>query len=85
MRPNFFANTPDILPAHLQHGGSTPPSRSAPSSPPPSPHLGHLQRLRTVREHPLREGGEEYLDSEKYQLKPRDWDAAAREGRTIAP
>ncbi|MCD7439389.1 DUF3459 domain-containing protein, partial [Streptomyces lincolnensis] len=26
-----------------------------------------------------------YLDSEKYQLKPRDWDTAAREGRTIAP
>ncbi|MEV5666614.1 alpha-1,4-glucan--maltose-1-phosphate maltosyltransferase, partial [Streptomyces flaveolus] len=23
--------------------------------------------------------------SEKYQLKPRDWDAAHREGRTIAP
>ncbi|MFF9667277.1 alpha-1,4-glucan--maltose-1-phosphate maltosyltransferase, partial [Streptomyces althioticus] len=34
---------------------------------------------------PLREGSEEYLDSEKYQLKPRDWEAAAREGRTIAP
>ncbi|MFF8594024.1 DUF3459 domain-containing protein, partial [Streptomyces sp. NPDC015220] len=34
---------------------------------------------------PLREGGEEYLDSEKYQLKPRDWAAAEREGRTIAP
>ncbi|MEZ0156812.1 alpha-glucosidase C-terminal domain-containing protein, partial [Streptomyces griseorubens] len=33
----------------------------------------------------LREGSEEYLDSEKYQLKPRDWEAAAREGRTIAP
>ncbi|MFS4107882.1 alpha-1,4-glucan--maltose-1-phosphate maltosyltransferase, partial [Streptomyces sp. PD-S100-1] len=30
-------------------------------------------------------GGEEYLDSEKYQLKPRDWAAAEREGRTIAP
>ncbi|MGW4199392.1 alpha-glucosidase C-terminal domain-containing protein, partial [Streptomyces sp. NPDC005004] len=30
-------------------------------------------------------GGEEYLDSEKYQLKPRDWEAAALEGRTIAP
>ncbi|MFG3085557.1 alpha-1,4-glucan--maltose-1-phosphate maltosyltransferase, partial [Streptomyces parvulus] len=28
---------------------------------------------------------EEYLDSEKYQLKARDWEAAAREGRTIAP
>ncbi|WP_425586460.1 DUF3459 domain-containing protein, partial [Streptomyces ziwulingensis] len=34
---------------------------------------------------PLREGGEEYLDSEKYQLTPRDWEAAAREGRTLAP
>ncbi|KES02888.1 hypothetical protein BU52_33570, partial [Streptomyces toyocaensis] len=34
---------------------------------------------------PLREGGEEYLDSEKYQLRPRDWEAAEREGRTIAP
>ncbi|MER6569475.1 DUF3459 domain-containing protein, partial [Streptomyces sp. NPDC001093] len=32
-----------------------------------------------------REGSEEYLDSEKYQLKRRDWEAAAREGRTIAP
>ncbi|MCF1512798.1 alpha-1,4-glucan--maltose-1-phosphate maltosyltransferase, partial [Streptomyces glomeratus] len=27
----------------------------------------------------------EYLDSEKYQLRPRDWEAAEREGRTIAP
>ncbi|MER7221620.1 DUF3459 domain-containing protein, partial [Streptomyces eurythermus] len=32
-----------------------------------------------------REGAEEYLDSEKYQLRPRDWEAAEREGRTIAP
>jgi starch synthase (maltosyl-transferring) len=34
---------------------------------------------------PLREGSEEYLDSEKYQLRPRDWEAAEREGRSIAP
>ncbi|MGW3097979.1 alpha-glucosidase C-terminal domain-containing protein, partial [Streptomyces sp. NPDC001102] len=34
---------------------------------------------------PLREGSEEYLDSEKYQLKPRDWEAAERQGRTITP
>ncbi|MYS16277.1 alpha-glucosidase C-terminal domain-containing protein, partial [Streptomyces sp. SID4982] len=33
----------------------------------------------------LGHGGEEYLDSEKYQLTRRDWEAAAREGRTIAP
>ncbi|MCF3137610.1 alpha-glucosidase C-terminal domain-containing protein, partial [Streptomyces olivochromogenes] len=31
------------------------------------------------------EGGEEYLDSEKYQLKPRDWATAEAEGRSIAP
>ena len=29
---------------------------------------------------PLRPGSEEYLDSEKYQLRPRDWDAAERRG-----
>ncbi|MEU6148345.1 DUF3459 domain-containing protein, partial [Streptomyces sp. NPDC047081] len=34
---------------------------------------------------PLRDGSEEYLDSEKYQLRPRDWESAEREGRTITP
>ena len=34
---------------------------------------------------PLRDGSEEYLDSEKYQLRHRDWEAAEREGRTITP
>ncbi|MCL7430538.1 alpha-glucosidase C-terminal domain-containing protein, partial [Streptomyces sp. YS415] len=29
----------------------------------------------------VREGSEEYLDSEKYQLRPRDWETA----QTIAP
>ncbi|MER6692436.1 alpha-glucosidase C-terminal domain-containing protein, partial [Streptomyces minutiscleroticus] len=32
-----------------------------------------------------REGSEEYLDSEKYQLRPRDWEAAEAEGRTLTP
>ncbi|MFF7266789.1 alpha-1,4-glucan--maltose-1-phosphate maltosyltransferase, partial [Streptomyces sp. NPDC008159] len=34
---------------------------------------------------PLKPGSEEYLDSEKYQLRPRDWTTAEREGRTITP
>ncbi|TQE17897.1 DUF3459 domain-containing protein, partial [Streptomyces ipomoeae] len=34
---------------------------------------------------PLKPGSEEYLDSEKYQLRPRDWETAEREGRTIVP
>jgi starch synthase (maltosyl-transferring) len=33
----------------------------------------------------VREGSEEYLDSEKYQLRPRDFAAAEREGRSLAP
>ena len=31
------------------------------------------------------EGGEEYLDSEKYQLKPRNWQAAEKSGKTLTP
>jgi starch synthase (maltosyl-transferring) len=33
----------------------------------------------------VRPGSEEYLDSEKYQIRVRDWDGAAAEGRTLAP
>ena len=33
----------------------------------------------------VRPGSEEYLDSEKYQLRPRDWAGAEREGRSLAP
>ena len=31
---------------------------------------------------PVRPGSEEYLDSEKYQLRPRDWAGAEAEGRS---
>ena len=34
---------------------------------------------------PFRAGSEDYLDSEKYQLRPRDWESAERDGRSIAP
>ncbi|NEE18720.1 alpha-1,4-glucan--maltose-1-phosphate maltosyltransferase, partial [Streptomyces sp. SID7499] len=30
-------------------------------------------------------GSEEYLHSEKYELRPRDWESAEREGRTLTP
>jgi starch synthase (maltosyl-transferring) len=33
----------------------------------------------------VRPGSEEYLDSEKYQLRPRDWAAAEESGQTLAP
>ncbi|MFK4021807.1 alpha-1,4-glucan--maltose-1-phosphate maltosyltransferase [Streptomyces albogriseolus] len=85
MRPNFFANTPDILHAYLQHGGRPAFEIRAVLAATLSPAWGIYSGYELCENTPLREGGEEYLDSEKYQLKPRDWEAAEREGRTIAP
>jgi starch synthase (maltosyl-transferring) len=34
---------------------------------------------------PAAPGSEEYMDSEKYQYRPRDWDQANRAGETISP
>ncbi|MYU23014.1 alpha-1,4-glucan--maltose-1-phosphate maltosyltransferase [Streptomyces sp. SID8352] len=85
MRPNLFTNTPDILPAHLQHGGRPAFALRAVLAATLSPTWGVYSGYELCENTPLHPGGEEYLDSEKYQLTPRDWDAAAREGRTIAP
>ncbi|WP_314220561.1 alpha-1,4-glucan--maltose-1-phosphate maltosyltransferase [Streptomyces zaehneri] len=85
MRPNFFANTPDILPAYLQHGGRPAFEIRAVLAATLSPTWGVYSGYELCESTPLREGGEEYLDSEKYQLKPRDWAAAERAGHSIAP
>ncbi|WP_330455880.1 alpha-1,4-glucan--maltose-1-phosphate maltosyltransferase [Streptomyces sp. NBC_00820] len=85
MRPNFFANTPDILHAYLQHGGRPAFEIRAVLAATLSPSWGIYSGYELCENTPQREGGEDYLDSEKYQLVHRDWEAAAREGRTIAP
>ncbi|TWF85112.1 alpha-1,4-glucan--maltose-1-phosphate maltosyltransferase [Streptomyces capillispiralis] len=85
MRPNFFANTPDILHAYLQHGGRPAFEVRAVLAATLSPSWGIYSGYELCENTPLREGSEEYLDSEKYQLTPRDWETAEREGRTIAP
>ncbi|KAK4101254.1 glycoside hydrolase family 13 protein [Parathielavia hyrcaniae] len=85
MRPNLFANTPDILPAYLQHGGRPAFEVRAVLAATLSPTWGIYSGYELYENTPLREGSEEYLNSEKYQLRPRDWDAAARSGCTIAP
>jgi starch synthase (maltosyl-transferring) len=71
-RPNLFTNTPDILPEYLQYGG-----RPA--------FMARLVLAATLGasygiysgfelcEHAARPGTEEYLDSEKYEIKHRDW------------
>ncbi|MFF0713828.1 alpha-1,4-glucan--maltose-1-phosphate maltosyltransferase [Streptomyces bauhiniae] len=85
MRPNFFANTPDILPGYLQHGGRPAFEIRAVLAATLSPTWGIYSGYELCENQALQPGGEEYLNSEKYQLERRDWEAAAREGRTIAP
>ncbi len=85
MRPNFFVNTPDILHAYLQDGGRPAFEVRAVLAATLSPTWGVYSGYELCENVPVRPGSEEYLHSEKYQLKPRDWAAAEREGRTIAP
>ncbi|WP_415938852.1 alpha-1,4-glucan--maltose-1-phosphate maltosyltransferase [Streptomyces sp. 039-1] len=85
MRPNFFANTPDILPGYLQHGGRPAFEVRAVLAATLSPTWGVYAGYELCENAVAQEGGEDYLHSEKYQLRPRDWTAADRDGRTIAP
>jgi starch synthase (maltosyl-transferring) len=73
-RPNFFANTPDILHAYLQHGG--PPAFEARLvlAATLSPSYGIYSGYEHFENLPAREGSEEYLDSEKYEVKERTLD-----------
>ncbi|MFD4552633.1 alpha-1,4-glucan--maltose-1-phosphate maltosyltransferase [Streptomyces sp. NPDC058251] len=85
MRPNFFVNTPDILPGYIQGGGRPAFEVRAVLAATLSPSWGMYAGYELCEKAPVTEGSEEYLDSEKYQLRPRDWESAAREGRSIAP
>ena len=85
MRPNFFVNTPDILHASLQHGGPPMFRIRAVLAALMSPSWGVYSGYELFEHLPVRDGSEEYLDSEKYQLRPRDYDRAIREGRSLAP
>jgi starch synthase (maltosyl-transferring) len=85
MRPNFFANTPDILHESLQKGGPAMFAIRATLAATMSPTYGIYSGYELYEGTALREGSEEYLDTEKFQYRPRDWAAAAAEGRTLAP
>ncbi|HEX7826711.1 MAG TPA: alpha-1,4-glucan--maltose-1-phosphate maltosyltransferase [Mycobacterium sp.] len=85
MRPNFFVNTPDILHEYLQHGGRPAFEARAVLAATLSPTWGVYSGYELCENTPLHEGSEEYLDSEKYQLRTRDWESAERDGRSIAP
>ena len=85
MRPNFFVNTPDILSEYLQHASPAAFRVRAVLAAMMSPSWGVYSGFELCENTPLRPGSEEYLDSEKYQYRPRDWALAARMNLTIAP
>ncbi|MEU6022906.1 maltotransferase domain-containing protein [Micromonospora sp. NPDC047134] len=84
MRPNFWPNTPDILPENLQHGGPPMFKIRAVLAALLSPSWGMYAGFELF-EHVARPGAEEYLDNEKYELRPRDWAQAQAQGRSLAP
>jgi starch synthase (maltosyl-transferring) len=84
MRPNFWPNTPDILHESLQHGGPPMFKIRAVLASMLSPSWGMYSGYELF-EHVARPGSEEYIDNEKYELKPRDWAEAERTGRSLAP
>ncbi|MDX3535310.1 alpha-1,4-glucan--maltose-1-phosphate maltosyltransferase [Streptomyces sp. MB09-01] len=85
MRPNFFVNTPDILHEYLQEGGRPAFEVRAVLAATLSPAWGVYAGYELCENTPVRHGSEEYLNSEKYEFRPRDWEAADRDGATIAP
>ncbi|HYO33132.1 MAG TPA: alpha-1,4-glucan--maltose-1-phosphate maltosyltransferase [Nocardioidaceae bacterium] len=85
MRPNFFVNTPDILPGFLQYGGPAAFKIRAAIAATGSPTWGVYAGFELFEHVAVRPGSEEYLDSEKYQLRPRDWAGAHAQGKTLEP
>jgi starch synthase (maltosyl-transferring) len=84
-RPNFWVNTPDILPFHLQSGEKNIFAIRALLASTMAPSWGMYAGYELFESQPVAEGKEEYLDSEKYEIKIRDWDEASKKGLSLAP
>ncbi|MCV7067551.1 alpha-1,4-glucan--maltose-1-phosphate maltosyltransferase [Mycolicibacterium farcinogenes] len=84
-RPSLWVNTPDILHESLQHGGPGMFAIRAVLAATMSSSWGMYSGFELFEHRAVREGSEEYLDSEKYELRPRDFAAALAEGRSLEP
>ena len=73
-RPNVFANTPDILHEYLQTGGRAAFEARLVLAATLSPTYGIYSGFEQCENVPAHEGSEEYLDSEKYEVKARRLD-----------
>jgi len=74
LRPNFFVNTPDILHAYLQEGGRPAFEARLVLAATLSPSYGIYSGFENLENVPVAPGSEEYLDSEKYELRRRTLD-----------
>ncbi len=75
-RPHFFVNTPDINPGFLQTGGRPAHRIRAVLASTLSGLWGVYSGFELCDATPLGPGKEEYLDSEKYEIRPRQWRSA---------
>jgi starch synthase (maltosyl-transferring) len=73
-RPNFFANTPDILTSYLVQGGRPAFEARLVLAATLSPTYGIYSGYEWCENVPVRPDSEEYLDSEKYEVKSRALD-----------
>ncbi|TDP91810.1 alpha-1,4-glucan--maltose-1-phosphate maltosyltransferase [Labedaea rhizosphaerae] len=84
-RPNLFVNTPDILHESLQHGGPAMFALRAALAATLSPTWGVYSGYELFEHQAVRPSSEEYLDSEKYQLRHRDFAGELAAGRSLQP
>ncbi len=84
-RPNLFVNTPDILHESLQHGGPGMFAIRAVLAATMSPTWGVYSGFELFEHQAVRPGSEEYLDSEKYELRPRPFAEALARGESLEP
>jgi starch synthase (maltosyl-transferring) len=85
MRPNFFPTTPDILNSYLVQGGPSAFTIRAVLAATMSPSYGIYSGYELFENVPLRPGAEDFLNSEKFQLRPRDLTGAMQRGESLAP
>ena len=74
-RPNFFVNTPDINPFFVQSGNPAAFAIRAVLAATLSPAWGVYSGFELFEHEPLAPGREEYLNSEKFEYRPRDYAA----------
>ncbi|MVU75638.1 DUF3416 domain-containing protein [Nocardia sp. ET3-3] len=84
-RANLFVNTPDILHESLQHGGPGMFAIRAVLAATLGPSWGVYSGFELYEHQAVQPGSEEYLDSEKYQLRPRRFAEAAARGESLEP